>query len=39
VTKCGDGIIAGLEECDVSLNFDNGDISFNKCFNCRLSCV
>ncbi|CAD8157585.1 unnamed protein product [Paramecium pentaurelia] len=39
VTKCGDGIIAGLEECDINLNFDNGDISFNQCFNCKLSCV
>ncbi|CAK71463.1 unnamed protein product (macronuclear) [Paramecium tetraurelia] len=38
-TKCGDGIIAGLEECDVSLNYDNGDVSNNKCFNCRLSCA
>ncbi|CAD8153931.1 unnamed protein product [Paramecium octaurelia] len=38
-TKCGDGIIAELEECDVNLNIDNGDISSNQCFNCRLTCV
>ncbi|CAD8071487.1 unnamed protein product [Paramecium sonneborni] len=38
-TKCGDGIIAGLEECDISLELDNGDISTNQCFNCRFQCV
>ncbi|CAD8090863.1 unnamed protein product [Paramecium sonneborni] len=38
-TKCGDGIITGQEQCDISLELDNGDISINQCFNCRFQCV
>ncbi|CAD8105195.1 unnamed protein product [Paramecium sonneborni] len=38
-TKCGDGILAGFEECDIKQEQDNGDISFNKCFNCKYQCV
>ncbi|CAD8130255.1 unnamed protein product [Paramecium sonneborni] len=38
-TKCGDGILSGFEECYIKQEQDNGDISFNKCFNCEYQCV
>ncbi|CAD8159995.1 unnamed protein product [Paramecium octaurelia] len=38
-TRCGDGIKAGDEECDIDINLYQGDISLNKCFDCKILCV
>ncbi|CAD8065646.1 unnamed protein product [Paramecium sonneborni] len=38
-TICGDGIKAGNEECDIDIELDYGNISLNKCFNCKITCV
>ncbi|CAD8055706.1 unnamed protein product [Paramecium primaurelia] len=38
-TICGDGIKTGNEECDIDINIDQGNISLNKCFDCKILCV